>query len=123
MGASEPGVPHDYYSAGLRARFSLDAAKAAIASPKEPYADIGYSVDEAAFRRRSAARLAAGRLPTSVPDGWPTQLEGPLVWTAADFNEVEESAYVCLLTDEDKQEISRALNAFKGGIRTMTPNV
>ncbi|GAB1317294.1 Taurine hydroxylase-like protein SAT17 like [Madurella fahalii] len=103
----------DYYSPGLRARFQLDAAKAAAPSPpKEPYADIGYQVDEDAFRRRTAARLAAGGLASSVPEGWPTQVEGPLVWTGADFDGVDESTYVYCLTAEDKQEIDSALQHF-----------
>jgi hypothetical protein len=121
MNAAEPVTIPDYYSPGLRARFHLDAAKAAVTLPQKSYADISYDVNEAAFRRRSAARLAARDLATSVPAGWPTKLEGPLVWTAADFNEADESTYVYPLTDEDKEEISKALEAFKGGMRNSQP--
>ncbi|KXX74803.1 hypothetical protein MMYC01_203297 [Madurella mycetomatis] len=104
----------DYYSPGLRARFRLDAAKAATPSaPQEPYADINYEVDEDAYRRRSAARVAAGGLATSVPEGWPTRVDGPLVWSGADYERVDESAYVYYLFLEDMLEIHDALQHFK----------
>lgn len=104
----------DYYSPGLRARFQLDAAKAAAPSaPKGPYADISYEVDEDAFRRRSAARVAAGGLATSVPPGWPTRVDGPLVWTGADYDRVDESTYVYHLHPENMLEIDGALQHFK----------
>jgi hypothetical protein len=119
--AEQPDTVLDYYSAGLRARFRMDATKAAVTLSTESYADISYEVDEAAFRRRSAARLAERGLATSVPAGWPTKLEGPLVWTAADFNEADESAYVYSLTDEDKEEISKALEDFKGEMGQSKP--
>jgi len=123
MNAAESGTVPDYYSSGLRARFCLDAAKAPVTLHKESYADIGYDFDEAAFRRRSATRLAAGDLATSVPAGWPTELEGPLAWTTADFNNADESVYVYSLTGEDKEEISKALEAFKGGMRKPSPGI
>ncbi|AEO71829.1 uncharacterized protein THITE_2148420 [Thermothielavioides terrestris NRRL 8126] len=116
MGA-EANVSRNYYSAGLRARFRLDADRpvAPPAGAVKTYADIGYDVDEAAFRRRAAARVAAGGLQTSVPEGWPTRLEGPLVWTGADFDADEESeapSYVYYLTEQDRAEIDGALEYF-----------
>ncbi|KAI1506263.1 hypothetical protein F5X99DRAFT_404313 [Biscogniauxia marginata] len=107
-------VPNDYYSQGLRKRFLLDGVKSAKA--KEPrntetVADISYDVDEKAFLRRCEASLAAGGLPTSVPEGWPVELDGPLVWSNDDFQ--DESEYVYLLTDADKAEIQCALEYFK----------
>ncbi len=107
--AAEVNVTKDYYSAGLRSRFRLDADRP-VAPAAATYADIGYDVDELAFRRRAAARLAAGGLPTSVPSGWPTRLEGPLVWSAADFD--NEEPYVYYVTDDDRAEIGRALEYF-----------
>lgn len=120
--AAVPPVYNDYYSAGLRARYNIDAERAAVkaashptAPPNEPYATIGYDVDEAAFRRRAAARVAAGGLPTAIPHGWPTKLAGPLVWSKPDVD--EESKYMHVLSDQDKVEIQSALNAFKGECR------
>ena len=114
--SAETKVVEDYYSTGLRARFRLDAARTPV-QPDVKYADIGYDVNEEAFTRRAAARLAAGGLPTAVPEGWPTRLEGPLVWSAQDFNEGEEE-YVYMLNEADKVEIEQALVFFKG---TYTP--
>lgn len=102
----------DYYSQGLRARFQIDAARAAARPKVIQYADIGYAVDEAAFKRRSEARLAAGSLPTHLPDGFPARVTGPLVWTTSDMQ--DESEYVYYLTDDDKAEILVALEEFKG---------
>ncbi|KAL4965150.1 TauD/TfdA family dioxygenase [Aspergillus stella-maris] len=108
-------APEAYYSSGLRARFLLDADRTA-AKPKThspaTYAKIGYEVDEVAYRKRVQASLAAEDLPQKVPAGWPTRLSGPLVWDKEDFP--DETEYVYYLTDEDKREISEALEIFKG---------
>ncbi|KAK4033687.1 bfedabf7-3ea8-4d81-ab25-88f44eff35b9 [Parachaetomium inaequale] len=109
--AAEANVRQDYYSTGLRSRFRLDANRA-VAPVGVKYANIGYEVDEAAFRRRAAARLAAGGLATTVPEGWPTRVEGPLVWSGDDFDGEEED-YVYHLTDQDRAEIADALEYFK----------
>ncbi|KAI0602175.1 hypothetical protein F4775DRAFT_227399 [Biscogniauxia sp. FL1348] len=104
----------DYYSQGLRKKFLIDGMKLPKTDslPKpEPPADIGYDVDEEAFLRRCEASRASGGLPTSVPDGWPTRLEGPLVWSKNDFQ--NESEYVYNLTDADKAELETALKRFK----------
>lgn len=101
----------EYYSPGLRSRFQLDATRPVAPAEPKHYANIGYEVNEEAFRRRGEARLAAGGLPTAVPSGWPTEVEGPLVWTSDSFP--DESAYVYHLTDEDKTEIGEALEYFK----------
>ncbi|KAL3471566.1 hypothetical protein BJX99DRAFT_250348 [Aspergillus californicus] len=106
-------APEPYYSSGLRARFLLDADRsAAKANSPAIYAKIGYEVEEMAYRKRVQASLAAGKLATKVPAGWPTQLSGPLVWKRGDFS--DENEYVYHLTDEDKLEISNALKVFKG---------
>lgn len=106
-------APEAYYSSGLRARFLLDADRTAarVHSPAT-YAKIGYEFDEIAYRKRVQASLAAGNLPTQVPAGWPTKLSSPLVWDKGDFP--DETEYVYYLTDEDKIEISNALETFKG---------
>jgi hypothetical protein len=108
--AAEANASKDYYSSGLRSRFRIDADRPVVPAGEVTYADIGYEVDEAAFRRRAAARLAAGGLATAVPSGWPTRLEGPLVWSGDSFGDEDE--YVYYLTEEDKAEIGRALEYF-----------
>jgi len=119
--AAETSVRDEYYSQGLRARFRLDAELASkrILQPRlGDHPNIGYMVDEAAFHRRSAARRAAGGLPTELPAGWPKELTGPLVWTTADYK--DEASYVYFLTDADKIEIDQALKSFKGSLSLST---
>ncbi|KAI0115734.1 hypothetical protein GGR51DRAFT_360692 [Nemania sp. FL0031] len=101
----------DYYSQGLRQRFLIDGEKAVKRQQEQASADIGYDVDEEAFIRRCKASAAIGGLPSSVPQGWPTKLEGPLVWGKDDFQ--DESEYIYYLTDADKAEIRGALECFK----------
>ena len=111
-----PDPQGHYYSKGLRARFQLDAAKVTPpgggqAPPAQTYADITYEVDEERYLRRQEAVLKTPGLPTSVPEGWPTLLEGPLVWDSNSFP--DEREYVYYLTDGDKVEIQAALGFFK----------
>ncbi|KAK3991426.1 hypothetical protein QBC44DRAFT_341025 [Cladorrhinum sp. PSN332] len=112
--ALQSSAPAPYYSQGLRARFNIDRIRLEQAEAEARaagYADIQYDVDEAKFKARSEARLRAGNLPTSVPDGWPTKLTGPLIWSSDSFPDEEE--YVYHLTDADKAEILLALACFK----------
>jgi len=106
-------APEPYYSHGLRARFQIDGIRAEQQAKEEPgkYADIQYEIDEQKYRARAAARVAAGGLPTSVPAGWPSKLEGPLVWSSDSFQ--SEKEYVYELTVDDKAELLDALVQYK----------
>lgn len=109
--APDPRVP--YYSHGLRARFQVDGVRAEQAkrdTSTKP-ADISYSINTEKYLARSAARLAAGGLPTEVPAGWPKELQGPLVWGSDSFP--DENEYVYTLTNDDKKELLQALAFFK----------
>ncbi|KAK4442342.1 hypothetical protein QBC34DRAFT_454976 [Podospora aff. communis PSN243] len=107
-------MTQQYYSRGLRARFMADgirAEQAKIDAAAPCYADIGYAIDEKKYLARVKARTEAGGLPTEVPAGWPTKLEGPLLWSSDSFQ--DESEYVYTLTDADKTELLAALKTFK----------
>lgn len=113
-----------YYSGSLRKRFQLDAAKARgedvfntellekIQNIPE-CRDFSYEVNEEKHLARIRRRLAQGGLAQSLPNGFPTRLEGPLVWKAKDFR-IEESEFVYHVTEQDKAEIASALEYFKG---------
>ncbi|KAH7152140.1 hypothetical protein B0J13DRAFT_605200 [Dactylonectria estremocensis] len=117
--AAENVVPQDYYSHGIRAHFLIDAQRApsvAVVTSEEPYADIGYDVNEEAFQRRSKVHFATWGVPKTVPVGWPMEVSDLLVWTKGDFNadDDDNDPYVYRLTDTDKAEIRAALEVFKG---------
>ncbi|KAK5654756.1 hypothetical protein OQA88_7081 [Cercophora sp. LCS_1] len=111
-----------YYSQGLRARYYTDGIRAEQAQAEvesgSKYADISYEVDEAKFLARTYRRASAGGLPTTVPAGWPEQLEGPLVWDPESFS--DEGEYVYTLTDQDKTELLHALHSYK--VRKLDPS-
>jgi hypothetical protein len=109
-------APEEYYSQGLRAKFMIDGVRAELkAAEPGTYADIHYEVDQARYLARSEARVKAGGLPTNVPEGWPTELKGPLVWSSTDYpDDGDDSQFVYRLTAEDKAEILEALKHFKG---------
>jgi hypothetical protein len=103
----------EYYSQGLRKKFHLDGLKLETNGVQtKTYADTDYELDEAKYHERTEKILAAGGLATDVPSGFPPKLEGPLVWTTADFDGEEE--YLLRLSSEDIEEINKALTYFKG---------
>jgi len=101
-----------YYSHGLRERYRLDAFKMPVTRKEQVYADIGYRPDYAKYLDRSASRIHAGGLESDVPNGWPKVVNGPLVWTATDFN--DETEFVHSLSEVEKAEIEEALRNFRG---------
>ncbi|KAJ3549656.1 hypothetical protein NM208_g396 [Fusarium decemcellulare] len=60
---------------------------------------------------RVKRRLAEGNLPTKVPEGFPEQLKGDVVWDGATLAETYDWTYV--LNDEQLAEIDRAVAHFK----------
>jgi hypothetical protein len=107
------GVPFQYYSNSIREKFESQI----VSRPQLPnlvteYADIEYAFDEKKYLERSNSRLRAGGLTTSLPYGWPSSVQGPLVWTGSDFP--VESSFVYSLSSSDKDEVMAALNHFKG---------
>lgn len=112
MTAGSPLVP--YYSSGLRARFKVDAFRKPLSAPPAELecVDYTYAVNEERYQARSAKRLAAGGLPTTVPSGFPQRLGGPLAWKGEDFKD-RECEYVYQLSVEDVEEINIALKYFK----------
>ncbi|KAJ7700250.1 hypothetical protein B0H14DRAFT_2417325 [Mycena olivaceomarginata] len=75
--------------------------------------DIQYHPDEAKFRARTARRLAEDpTLPQRpLPEGFPAQTEGPIVWEGKDWT--DESQWVYNLSDDQLAEIDRALAHFE----------
>lgn len=114
--ALSAAVPYDpmmaYYSKGLRARYHLDELKIPASQRQQTYADIKYEVDEAKYLSRAAARVRTRGLQRTVPEGWPTVLEGPIVWDKDDWQ--DDTEFIHRLSEEDKCEINSALKSFNG---------
>ncbi|KAG5642401.1 hypothetical protein DXG03_002833 [Asterophora parasitica] len=81
-------------------------------APKQP--NIDYHPDEAKYRAREARLLAENpdRVNASLPDSFPKQVAGPIVWEGKDWT--SEDQWVHHLSADELQEINQALNHFKG---------
>lgn len=82
---------------------------APVAPPGQP--DIAYPPDYAKYQARAARRVATERLPTTVPEGFPEQLQGDLVWEGDTVAETYDWTYV--LSEEQLAEIDEAVKHFK----------
>ncbi|KAI0181147.1 Clavaminate synthase-like protein [Hypoxylon sp. FL1284] len=82
----------------------------APAPPGQP--DISYAPDYEKWQARAARRLKEGILPTSLPDGYPAQLTGDLVWEGDTVGQKYDWTYV--LNSGQLDEIDRAVEHFKG---------
>ncbi|TFK34849.1 hypothetical protein BDQ12DRAFT_669048 [Crucibulum laeve] len=93
---------------------TIDAVKGFLSvngNVKQP--DIQYHPDETKYRARTARRLAKNPdLPNAaLPDGFPKQVEGPIVWEGKDWT--HEDQWVYKLSDAQLAEIDSAVAHFK----------
>ncbi|KAI5855093.1 Clavaminate synthase-like protein [Durotheca rogersii] len=82
----------------------------ASAPPGQP--DIAYVPDYDKWQARAARRLKEGNLPKTLPEGYPAQLTGAMVWEGETVGDTYDWTYV--LSDEQLAEIDRALEYFQG---------
>lgn len=81
----------------------------AVAPPGQP--DIEYAPDYAKYLARGIRRQQTETLAQSVPEGFPKQLSGDLVWEGETLAETYDWTYV--FNKEQLDEIDKALNHFK----------
>lgn len=81
------------------------------AQPPPGQPDINYAPNYDNWQARAARRLAAGNLPSKVPEGFPAQLTGDVVWQGANLAESYDWTYV--LNAKQLAEIDRAVAHFK----------
>ncbi|KAK7211324.1 hypothetical protein V2G26_018502 [Clonostachys chloroleuca] len=81
------------------------------AQPPPGQPEINYAPNYDNWQARAARRLAAGNLPSKVPEGFPEQLAGDVVWQGATLAESYDWTYV--LNAEQLAEIDRAVAHFK----------
>lgn len=81
------------------------------AAPPPGQPDIEYAPNYAKFQARGERRMKTETLPTSVPEGFPEQLSGDMVWEGDKLAETYDWTYV--LSEEQLFEIEVALKHFK----------
>ena len=77
--------------------------------PGQP--DISYAPNLEKYKARTARRLAAGGLETSVPEGFPTEIKGDFVWEGDKLEEAYNWTYE--FNEDQLSEIDDALKHFK----------
>lgn len=80
------------------------------ASSKQP--DIQYAPNLEKYQARTKLRLQSQDLPTTLPDGFPSQLTGDLVWEGETLKDKYNWTYE--LNSAEVQEIEDGLAHFKG---------
>lgn len=88
---------------------SYSTPSAAGGPPGQP--DIDYAPDYEKFKARAERRVKTETLPTSVPEGYPEQLQGDMVWEGETLAETYDWTYV--LNEEQLAEIDEAVKHFK----------
>lgn len=81
----------------------------AVAPPGQP--DISYAPDYDKYQARAARRVQSENLPSTLPEGFPEQLKGDLVWEGDTLAETYDWTYV--LREDQLAEIDEAVKHFK----------
>lgn len=88
-----------------------------ITRPVQP--DIQYHPDYEKYQARTLRRKQSEDLQTTLPDGFPPQLDSPLVWEGKDIEKRDDWIYH--LSDAQLDEIDAALAHFKCKIDHVPP--
>lgn len=86
------------------------SATETITQPTQP--DIQYHPDFVKYQDRTRRRKETETLETTLPAGFPSQLESSLVWEGKDVE--KRSDWVYELSAAQLDEIDAALKSFKG---------
>lgn len=81
----------------------------AVAPPGQP--DISYAPDYDKYQSRAARRVQSENLTSTLPEGFPKQLKGDLVWEGNTLAGTYDWTYV--LSDDQLAEIDQAVKHFK----------
>lgn len=78
--------------------------------------DIHYFPDIDKYRARTKRRLETEEIDSSLPDGFPVQLESTLAWDGSNPNDSVhvDMSWIHVLTEPELEEIDAALKAFLG---------
>ncbi|KAL9096765.1 MAG: hypothetical protein Q9165_001253 [Trypethelium subeluteriae] len=101
--------PQPYYSEGLRERFHVeDETAPADEGNPQSFANIQYEPNKAEYQAKTQARMRAGGLNKTLPDGFPQALSGPLVWDGSVV--LSGKQFIHRLTETDQNEIEQGLS-------------
>jgi hypothetical protein len=107
-----PALREDYYlTPDLRKKYLLVEPIVFDEKSAIPSAKVDWEPNLATYQARTARRLLAGDLITSLPDKWPRNIDSPLAWHPKDLQEEED--YVVTLTSDEKAVINAALAYFQ----------
>lgn len=79
--------------------------------------DIEYHPNFEKYQARSQLRQKTESLPTTIPGGFPAQLQSPLAWDGKDIE--SRTDWVVELDDTHLDEIDQALKHFKCKYKTL----
>jgi hypothetical protein len=82
---------------------------AALGPPGQP--DIAYAPDFQKYQARSVRRVQSEELPSGVPEGFPAELKGDLVWEGETVGETYDWTFV--LSEQQLAEVDDALKHFQ----------
>lgn len=103
-----------FYPRSLCQRYRADQLKVPVTKEVLDPARIGWQPDYETFLAREAARLRVGGPPTPLPEGFPQEMKGDMVWSG--LHNIKEEQYTLELQDFQKTEVDGALNYCKGWI-------
>ena len=110
VSSSESG---DYYPGSLRKQYQLHEETVDLPTTSQTSAaKIDWQPNFEEYSARSSARLKAGNLEQSPPNGWPAHIQRPSAWTGSQFP--DESSYTYILDASQIAEIEAAVASFKG---------
>jgi len=112
----DPSV--EYYPPSLLRKHivSSEDSKKESKATSPPTISINWTPDFELFQRRKALLTP---LPEEnlLPQGWPQQLTGPLVWGQT----LDPEEFIVDLEDVDVDEVKAALSHFRGRLNTLLP--
>jgi hypothetical protein len=111
-GASSSPDALPFYPRSLCQRYRDHQLNGSVTKEVLDPSNIGWQPEYETYLAREAARLRVGGFPTSLPDGFPREMRGDLVWSGT--RNIEEAQYTFYLQDFQKTEVYEALNHFKG---------
>jgi hypothetical protein len=100
------------YQTALRRDAAVSLTLDSVLHTAVPGPDIQWHPSyETYLNRVSALASCCLKRPLTLPDGYPSQIETPWVWSGPDL---DEQSYILHLKKEDIREIEQALSFFKG---------